>query len=43
MNQLVLAFLWVLGLLTVISGLLYVLATIDPQTRPRETGRVRTG
>jgi len=32
MNELIEPLLWVLGLLTVMTGLLYVLTVIDPQT-----------
>ena len=32
MNELIEPILWVLGLLTVMTGLLYVLTVIDPQT-----------
>jgi hypothetical protein len=32
MNELIEPVLWVLGLLTVMTGLLYVLTVIDPQT-----------
>ena len=33
MNELLQVTLWVVGLFTVVTGLLYVLAAIDPQTQ----------
>jgi hypothetical protein len=44
MNELLQVTLWVLGLFTAVTGLLYVLAVIDPQTQASTSRRsVSTG
>jgi len=39
MNELLQATLWAAGLFTLVPGLLYVLAVIDPQTQTQNDGR----